>query len=55
MGGLHVLAGVDEINTLLSVLPSVTMKASCEMEGEDEIMEGDVAKCKVRLGDCQNW
>jgi hypothetical protein len=32
---------------MLSVLPSVTLKAACEMEHEDEIMEGDVAKCKV--------
>ena len=39
----------DAAATVLAALPSIEMRASCEMEGEDEIMEADMAKCKVRL------
>jgi len=40
---------VEEISTLLSSLPSIYVRAACEVDGEEEIMEGDVAKCKVRI------
>lgn len=40
---------VDEVTSFLSALPTVAMKSSFEVEGEDEIMERDVAKCKVRI------
>mmetsp|Transcript_2646 Transcript_2646/g.4510 ORF Transcript_2646/g.4510 Transcript_2646/m.4510 type:complete len:749 (+) Transcript_2646:96-2342(+) len=39
----------DEVATFLSVLPTVHARAGFEMEGEEEIMEQDIAKCKVRL------
>ena len=40
----------DAAATVLAALPAIEMRASCEMEGEDEIMEADMAKCKVRRG-----
>ncbi|GFH31814.1 J domain-containing protein, partial [Haematococcus lacustris] len=36
-------SSLEDINTLLSVLPTVHMRAEFEMEGEEEIMEQDVA------------
>ena len=38
-----------EAEELMRVLPVVSLRATCEVEGETEIMEQDVAKCKVRL------
>lgn len=40
-------AAVEEVVTFLSVMPTVHVLAKFEMEGEDEIVEQDVAKCKV--------
>ena len=32
---------------LMAALPTIALRATCEVEGEDEIIEGDVSKCKV--------
>eukprot|EP00197_Chlamydomonas_leiostraca_P010453 CAMPEP_0202862194 /NCGR_PEP_ID=MMETSP1391-20130828/3321_1 /ASSEMBLY_ACC=CAM_ASM_000867 /TAXON_ID=1034604 /ORGANISM="Chlamydomonas leiostraca, Strain SAG 11-49" /LENGTH=714 /DNA_ID=CAMNT_0049541695 /DNA_START=168 /DNA_END=2313 /DNA_ORIENTATION=+ len=42
-------ASAEEVATFLSVMPTAHVLVKFEMEGEDEIMEQDVAKCKVRL------
>lgn len=42
---------VEEVTTYLSVLPTVYLKAEFEVDGEEEIMEGDPVKCKVGYGD----
>lgn len=42
---------VEEVATLMAALPSIQLRAVCEMPGEDEIMEGDPARCKVRGAD----
>ena len=39
-----------EADALLRVLPTLTVRATCEVEGETEVMEGDPAKCKVGNG-----
>lgn len=36
-----------QVSTFLSVLPTVHVRAEFVMEGEEEIVEQDVAKCKV--------
>ena len=38
---------MEAVTTLMAALPTVALRATCEMEGETEIMEGDVSKCKV--------
>ena len=40
-------AGIDDVTTMLMALPSVHARVSFEMEGEEDIMEQDIAKCKV--------
>ncbi|KAG2451784.1 hypothetical protein HYH02_003562 [Chlamydomonas schloesseri] len=42
-------AGVEEVTTFLKTLPTVHVRAECEVPGEDEIMEQDVVKCKLQL------
>ncbi|MEW5311206.1 MAG: hypothetical protein WDW38_002940 [Sanguina aurantia] len=40
---------IDESLTFLAVLPNVSLKVTCEVDSEEEIMEGDVAKCVIRV------
>eukprot|EP00878_Enallax_costatus_P024760 GHUV01026445.1.p1 GENE.GHUV01026445.1~~GHUV01026445.1.p1 ORF type:complete len:636 (+),score=256.18 GHUV01026445.1:447-2354(+) len=42
-------AGVEGVQMFLSAMPSLVMAAKCEVDGEDEIMEGDPVHCKVRV------
>ncbi|EFJ44468.1 molecular chaperone [Volvox carteri f. nagariensis] len=42
-------AMAEEVATFLATLPSVYCRAECEVTGEDEIMEGDVVKCRLQL------
>ncbi|GFR50267.1 hypothetical protein Agub_g12454, partial [Astrephomene gubernaculifera] len=42
-------AGAEEVATFLSTLPVVYCRAECEVTGEEEIMEGDVVKCRLQL------
>ncbi len=46
-------AQVEEVATFLQALPTVHARVTFEMEGEDEIMEQDVAKCKVKGEECR--
>eukprot|EP00983_Pelagomonas_calceolata_P129720 1161628-Pelagomonas_calceolata.AAC.18 len=42
---------VDDVSTFLSVLPTVHVRAKVEMDGEEDVIERDIAKCSVsRVG-----
>ncbi|GAX76583.1 hypothetical protein CEUSTIGMA_g4029.t1 [Chlamydomonas eustigma] len=40
---------VEAACTLLEALPTIGVRAKCGVEGEDEILEADPVKCKVRV------
>ncbi|GIL50242.1 hypothetical protein Vafri_6471 [Volvox africanus] len=42
-------AMAEEVATFLATLPAVHCRAECEVTGEEDIMEGDVVKCRVQL------
>lgn len=43
-------AAVEGVNLFLSAMPRLVMVAKCEVDGEDEIMEGDPVHCRVSSG-----
>ena len=43
----NALLQVEAIAMLMAALPTIALRATCEVEGEDEIIEGDISKCKV--------
>uniref|UniRef100_A0A7S3R9Y3 J domain-containing protein n=1 Tax=Dunaliella tertiolecta TaxID=3047 RepID=A0A7S3R9Y3_DUNTE len=40
---------VDDVSTFLSVLPTVHVRAKVEMDGEEDVIERDIAKCSLRI------
>ncbi|KXZ42319.1 hypothetical protein GPECTOR_162g134 [Gonium pectorale] len=42
-------ADSEEVATFLATLPAIYCRAECVVDGEEEIMEGDLVKCKLQL------
>jgi hypothetical protein len=49
---LQFITQVEEVTTFLSALPTVHVRAKIDMDGEEEIMEQDIAKCTVGQHGC---
>jgi hypothetical protein len=41
-------AATEGVSLFLSAMPRLHLAVLCEVEGEDEVMEGDPVHCKVR-------
>lgn len=40
---------IQSINTALAAIPQLTVTAECVVDGEDEIIQGDIVTCRVHL------
>jgi hypothetical protein len=40
-------AAIEGVALFLSAMPKLSLAVLCEVEGEDEVMEGDPVHCKV--------
>jgi hypothetical protein len=41
-------ASIEGVGLFLSAMPRLSLTVLCEVEGEEEVMEGDPVHCKVR-------